>query len=176
VKRLRERGRHSPSQSLRTMNPVSFSITPADLTSRDALALISALNQELLGTYTEPGATHFRLDPEDVTPGRGIFLVVRFNEDPVGCGALRVLDADTAELKRMYIEPSLRGKGLGRRLVASLEAEARTLGVQHLVLETGVHQTAALLLYEKCGFAPIPLFGEYCLSPDTSICLGKDLT
>ena len=93
----------------------------------------------------------------------------------MGCGALRLLDAETAELKRMYTAPAVRGTGLGRLLVAALEAEARALGVRRLVLETGVRQYAALALYKGTGFTPIPLYGEYCLSPDTSVCLGKEL-
>ena len=75
----------------------------------------------------------------------------------------------------MYVSPGVRGRGLGRRLVAALEAEARALGVRKLVLETGVRQAAALALYRATGFHPIPLFGEYCLSPETSVCLGKNL-
>jgi ribosomal protein S18 acetylase RimI-like enzyme len=75
----------------------------------------------------------------------------------------------------MYVAPAARGTGLGRRLVAALEAEARALGVRRLVLETGVKQDAALALYRATGFLPIRLYGEYCLSPETSVCLGKDL-
>jgi ribosomal protein S18 acetylase RimI-like enzyme len=86
-----------------------------------------------------------------------------------------LLDHETAELKRMYVSPLLRGKGLGRRLLAALEAEARALGARRVVLETGVRQLAALALYRATGFQPIPLFGEYCLSPETSVCLGKDV-
>jgi len=71
--------------------------------------------------------------------------------------------------------PGLRGKGLGRGLVAALEAEARALGVRRLVLETGTRQLAAVALYRAMGFDPIPLYGEYDTSPDTSVCLGKDL-
>jgi GNAT superfamily N-acetyltransferase len=75
----------------------------------------------------------------------------------------------------MYVAPAVRGIGLGRRLVSALEAEARALGVRRLILETGVRQAAAIALYRGCGFEPIPLYGEYCLSPDTSVCLGKVL-
>ena len=75
----------------------------------------------------------------------------------------------------MYVAPEARGQGLGRRLVAELEASARALGVRRLVLETGVRQAAAIELYRSAGFEFIPPFGEYCLSPDTSICLAKDL-
>ena len=154
--------------------PITFA--RSDLTDDASRALIAALNAELSGLYPEPGATHFRLDPEEVTGGRGAFLVVYREATPVGCGGLRVLDPETAELKRMYVAPPVRGTGLGRRLVAALEAEARTLGVRRLVLETGVRQAAALALYRATGFRTIPLYGEYCLSPETSVCMGKELS
>jgi GNAT superfamily N-acetyltransferase len=153
----------------------TLSILRADLTTEVSLGLIRALNAELSATYTEPGATHFALDAEQVTEGRGAFLVAYRGKAPVGCGALRLLDFDTAELKRMYVSPLHRGQGIGQGLVAALEAEARALGVRRLVLETGVRQAAALALYRAAGFQPIPLFGEYCLSPETSVCLGKEL-
>ena len=153
----------------------SITIARAELTADVSRALISALNVELTGAYPEPGANHFGLAPEDVADGRGAFLIVYQNEMPAGCGAVRLLDRETAELKRMYVSPTVRGKGLGRRLVAALENEARTLGVRQLVLETGIRQSAALALYRATGFQPIPLFGEYVMSPNTSICLGKDI-
>jgi putative acetyltransferase len=150
-------------------------IQRADLMDERSLALITSLNAELQAMYPEPGANHFKLDPGEVAEGRGAFLVVYREGTPVGCGALRMLDPETGELKRMYVDPTQRGQGLGRRLVEALEAEARALGVQRLVLETGTRQLAALALYEATGFRPIPLYGEYCLSPDTSVCLGKEL-
>jgi GNAT superfamily N-acetyltransferase len=157
------------------MSSDAITIARSDLTDDASRALIGALNAELRGVYPEPGATHFRLDPEEVTGGRGSFLIVYREGTPVGCGGLRVLEPGTAELKRMYVAPAARGTGLGRRLVAALEAEARALGVRRLVLETGVRQAAALALYHATGFCPIPLYGEYCLSPETSVCLGKEL-
>lgn len=157
------------------MDPVTISIARAGLDDEVSRALIGALNEELSGVYTQPGATHFRLDPEEVSGERGAFLVVYCNGEPVGCGALRRLDAETGELKRMYVAPPARGRGLGRRLLDALETEARALGLRRLVLETGVRQEAALALYRATGFHPIPLYGEYVLSPDTSICLGKEL-
>jgi putative acetyltransferase len=158
-----------------SMATENITIQRADLMDERSLALITSLNAELQAMYPEPGANHFKLDPGEVAQGRGAFLVVYREGTPVGCGALRMLDPQTGELKRMYVDPTQRGQGLGRRLVAALEAEARTLGVQRLVLETGTRQLAALALYEATGFRPIPLYGEYCLSPDTSVCLGKQL-
>lgn len=140
-----------------------------------SLALIGRLNAELSATYPEEGANHFQLDLEEVAPGRGAFVVLYRDEQPAGCGAVRRLDTSTAELKRMFVASDQRGAGLGRALLETLEAEARALGASRLVLETGTRQTQALALYEAAGFRPIPLYGEYLSSPQTSLCLGKDL-
>jgi putative acetyltransferase len=137
--------------------------------------LIAGLNAELSAMYPEAGATHFRLDPEEVAPGRGAFVVAFAGDDPVGCGAMRRIESETGELKRMYVVPSARGTGIGRALVDALEREARQIGIRRLVLETGIRQIAALALYEHTGFSRIPLYGEYAKSADTSICMGKDL-
>jgi len=154
----------------------TITITRAELTAEVSRKLIAALNAELSGVYPEAGATHFRLDSDEVVDGRGAFLIVYSGTTPVGCGALRLLDVGTAELKRMYVVPEMRGRGVGRRLLSGLEVEARALGVRRLVLETGVRQSAALGLYRSAGFRPIPLYGEYNLSPKTSVCLGKPLS
>jgi GNAT superfamily N-acetyltransferase len=155
---------------------MTITIRREELSSPHARELIRALNAELSGLYPEPGATHFGLEADDVVPGRGAFLVAYREAAPVGCGAVRLLEPATAELKRMYVDPALRGLGIGRNLVQALEAEARRLGARRLVLETGTRQAAALALYQRCGFERIPLYGEYQQSSATSICLGKPLT
>jgi GNAT superfamily N-acetyltransferase len=91
-----------------------------------------------------------------------------------GRGAVRRLDDEAAELKRMYVAPESRGRGLGRALLNALEREARALGARRLVLETGTRQGAAIALYHRAGFVDIPPFGEYRESP-TSLCLAKEL-
>ncbi len=152
----------------------AIEIRPEELTSEAASSLIGDLNAELLQTYPEPGATHFRLDPDEVGPGRGMFLVAYEDERPVACGAVRRIDEDAGELKRMYVAPSFRRRGISRLLLEALEAEARRLGATRLVLETGTRQQAALALYALAGFKSIPPYGEYVRSP-LSVCLGKDL-
>jgi len=145
-----------------------------ELASALAQSLIATLNRELSAQYPEEGANHFRLDPEQVAEGRGAFLVVFVDSQPLGCGAVRLIDGDTAELKRMFIALSARGKGLGRALLVALEDEARRLGAGRLVLETGPRQHAALAMYHSAGFREIPPFGEYVGAP-LSLCFGKDL-
>ena len=152
-----------------------ITITREALTSDASVALIAKLNAELAEMYPEPGANHFGLDPAEVSGSRGAFLVARRNGEPIACGAVRLLDGDTGELKRMFVSKDARGWGLGKKLVLALEAEARALGAKRLVLETGTRQTAAIGLYEATGFSRIPLYGEYLTSPDTSICFGKEL-
>ncbi len=136
--------------------------------------LISQLNAELSATYTEEGATHFRLDAEEVAEGRGVFLVAYHDNQPVGCGALRKLDESTVEIKRMYVAPESRGRGGGRAVLNALEKEARNLGASRIVLETGARQKVASALYESDGFEPIPPYGEYVDSP-LSVCMEKRL-
>jgi len=146
----------------------------AELDSSIAQALIAALNAELAGLYPEPGATHFRLDPDEVAEGRGAFVVASLGDTPIGCGAVRLLDETTAELKRMYVAPNGRGNGIGHQLVVALETEARTLGARRLLLETGPRQSAALALYARSGFVVVPAYGEYVGAP-ASICMAKSL-
>ncbi len=145
------------------------------LTSPDAVQLIAALNSELTALFPEPGATHFSLSSSQVAEGDGAFLIAYVNGEPIGCGAIRRLDTGTAELKRMYVVPAHRSRGVGRALVTALEHEARALGVSRIVLETGTRLHRAIALYEGMGYARIALFGEYVASPETSVCLGKTL-
>ena len=144
------------------------------LDSPVVLALIHALNAELSSVYPEPGANHFRLDPDEVAPGRGAFFVAYAGYEPIGCGAVRRTHAGEAEVKRMYVAPGHRGRGAGRAILVTLEAEARALGARRLVLETGPRQLEAIALYERAGFLRIPLFGEYLGSP-MSLCMAKEL-
>jgi GNAT superfamily N-acetyltransferase len=92
----------------------------------------------------------------------------------VGCGAVRRLDNEVAEIKRMYVIPDHRGQGIARAILAQLEAEATMLGVRRLFLETGDRQPEAVSLYRSAGFTEIPCFGEYADAP-LSRCMGKDL-
>jgi putative acetyltransferase len=133
------------------------------------------LNEELAALYPEPGANHFTLDPESVLPPNGVMVRADLDGEPVACGAIRVVDGRRAEVKRMFVDPALRGLGIGAAVLDRLEAEARLLGAVELVLETGIRQHAAIALYEQAGFEPAPLWGEYLRSPETSLCYRKPL-
>jgi GNAT superfamily N-acetyltransferase len=127
--------------------------------------------------YTEEGANHFDLNGAEVAEGHGAFLVAYVDNEPVGCGAVRRIAPTVCEIKRMYVVPSARGRGAGRRILDELELIARQLGASRLVLETGVRQPEALALYTHAGFTTIPLFGSYADTPhpELSVCMAKHL-
>jgi GNAT superfamily N-acetyltransferase len=136
------------------------------ITSPLAEGLILALNRELLGRYPEDDTDmHFRLDPEEVEAGKGTFLVAFAGGEPVGCGAIRMLSAEIAEIKRMYVSPAARGRGVGFRLLDALETEARALGADRVLLETGPRQPEAIALYSRAGYVETGAFGEYQTHP-----------
>ena len=139
-----------------------------------AYQLILELNAELTERYPEEGTTHFRLDLAEVAPGMGAFLVAYDADVPIGCGAIRRLDARTGEVKRMYTRAAARGRRVATRVLAALEDEARALGLARLILETGVRQPEAIRVYTRAGYTPIDPWGEYTDSP-LSVCRGKDL-
>ncbi len=89
------------------------------------------------------------------------FFVARRDGRAVGCGALVPTDGRAAELKRMFVVPGLRGHGIGRALMTTIEDAARQDGVRLLLLETGVQSTPALALYRRCGFQERGPFGAY---------------
>jgi GNAT superfamily N-acetyltransferase len=151
---------------------------PGDLTIRreafdspDATELREELQAELIATYdgsdTESGAKPTAAD----TP---VFVVARLGDEAVGCGALRPYGDGRIELKRMYVRPSHRGRGLSRAILVALEDEARAEGASHVILETGDRQHAAIALYERSGYDAIPKYGPYADSP-ISLCYEKKL-
>lgn len=151
-----------------------LAIRRTELTSSEAAALIAALNAELSARYPEDGATHFRLDPDEVAAGNGVFLVAALAGETVACGAVRRIAPRIAEIKRMYVMPRARGRGVAQALLARLEGEARALGARRVVLETGNRQPEALALYARAGYSTIDAYGEYLASP-LSVCMGKEL-
>jgi putative acetyltransferase len=153
---------------------LELTIAPAPFDSEDARRLIQALDAELSLLYPPEQRFGPNLKAEQLSDGRGLFLIAREGSRPVGCGAIRVVDPETAELKRMYATTDLRGRGVGRAVLEALEAAARVMGLKRLVLETGIHQHAAIALYTKAGYTQVECWGEYASSP-TSVCYAKDL-
>ena len=95
---------------------------------------------------------------EDLTPPAGLLLVATLHDEPVGCGALKYHGAGPAEVKRMWVSPTVRGLGLGRRLLGELEARAAAWGVSVLRLETNQALTEAIALYRSAGYREVAAF------------------
>lgn len=141
----------------------------------DVRALTEAQQAEMRGLYEGEA---------DIGPAReaamfvepdGVFLVVRDGEGTaVACGGVARFDGERGELKRMYVVPEHRRRGLGRRVLVELEAEARRLGYRALVLETGDRQPEALGLYASAGYRRIPCYPPYD-SRTLSLCFEKRL-
>jgi putative acetyltransferase len=121
-----------------------------------------------------PPESNHLVDLSVLTAPNAHFLVARREGKAVGCGALIVEADGSGELKRMWVSPAVRGKGIGRRMIDAIEAAARARGVRVLRLETGIYQLEAIGLYRKCGFVERDPFGDYQPDP-LSIFMEKQL-
>jgi putative acetyltransferase len=138
--------------------PRQIAIRAADPGSAEAWALITQLDALQCSLYP-PESLHLASVDELRRPD-ATFLVAIVNAEVVGCGAI-MNRGEYAELKRMFVLPTCRGLGIGRRMLATLEEKARRLGLRWVMLETGVSQPEALRLYERAGFRRREPYGGY---------------
>ncbi len=136
--------------------------------------LVRDLLAELHARYGQPDADPDRLGPPDLAPPLGAFVLAWLEDAAVACGGVRRAEPGVGELKRMYVTPAHRGRGVGRVVLAALEARARALGYERLILETGVRQPEAIALYGSAGYETIEPYGYYRDSP-LSVCMAKTL-
>lgn len=129
----------------------------------DAVRLITELEDELAADY--PAESRHGFSVEKLLANDVAFFVLRANGIPAGCGGIRLVGSEQGEIKRMYVRPQFRGSGFGKMILNHLEAHARSHQIKFLRLETGIHQTEAIGLYEKCGFYRIPPYGPYIDDP-----------
>lgn len=102
-------------------------------------------------------------------------VVLAYEDDKaLGCGAIRALDSGDMEVKRMYVPPESRSKGIATKVLLELENWARELSFTRCVLETGLKQPEAIHLYEKNGYERIPNYGQY-IDVGNSVCFGKKI-
>lgn len=99
-------------------------------------------------------------DPEEISPPRGLFLAARLDGRPVGCGALKTVDPAVVDIKRMWVSDAVRGRGVGRRILRRLVAEARALGFGGVRLDTNASLGEAIALYRSEGFVEVPPFND----------------
>jgi GNAT superfamily N-acetyltransferase len=167
-----------------TMDSAAEAVAPwlvvrLSITHPDAAQLVEEVQQEYVARYG--GRDETPLEPAYFEPPDGAFFVGYLDGRPVATGAWRrrhdvTVDGmvETAEIKRMYVAPRARGRGLARAGVAHLESTARAAGAEGMILETGLAQPEAIALYEAAGYLPIEGFGHYRDEP-SSRSFAKDL-
>ena len=124
-----------------------------------ALALIAAMVDEM-GELYEPGLARSPLAPEELSPPGGGFVVLWEDGGAVAGGGVKRLDERACEIKRMYVAPAARGRGVGRALLAALEEMARELGYAVARLDTGAKQPRARRMYERAGYVAVPDYND----------------
>jgi len=123
--------------------------------------MIAAMRRELAVMYEGldlDGATMPKAGPAELGPPHGAFIVGWAGEQPVCCGGVKRLPDEACEIKRMYVVPDWRGRGVARRLLYALEGRARGLGYTVLRLDTGPRQAGAQRLYESEGYVEVANF------------------
>ena len=151
-----------------------FSIERVWLDDTDVLLLISNLNSDLYSRYPEPGALVFSLESADLQDGVGALLMAVLDDEPVGCGAFRVIDdlPGSAEIKRMYVTLAGRGKKIGSALLAEVERSA--VGIERFALEFGPRQPEAQAMFESAGYVVCEPWGPF-IGKEFSVCMEKVL-
>ena len=142
--------------------PADVVIAREDPTSPDAESLLAGYRDELderfPGGFTPP--PRWAAARETLVPPTGAFLVLRADGEALGCGAVRVLEPGVGEVKHMWVHRSLRGHGLGRRMLAACEDAARELGCTTVRLDTDSVLHEAVALYRAVGYRDIPRYNE----------------
>jgi len=141
----------------------AITVRPEHPNQPEVIRLIEALDAFAIAHYP-PESNHF-LDIEALSDPTVTFLVVRDGGEAVGCGAILRDARGWGEVKRMYVQPEQRGRGIGRRVLAELEAIVRAARLDLLRLETGIHNIGALALYRRAGFVECEPFGDYAPDP-----------
>ena len=153
--------------------PPHVHLTAEPLDGPVAARLVEDLVADLCRRY-DPHGGGAPLDPRAFSPPTGTFLVAWCDGRPAGCGGLRTVRPGVGEVKRMWVDPAVRGRGLARLVLAGLEQAGPELGHTRLLLETGTLQPEALQLYASAGWSRTPPYGEWRESP-LSVCFARDL-
>jgi putative acetyltransferase len=151
----------------------ALTIRPERPDQPEVMRLIEALDAYANALY--PPESNHLLDIASLCAPAVTFLVVRDGTEAVGCGAILSDARGWGEVKRMYVRPDQRGRGVGKRVLAEIEQIARRAGLPLLRLETGIHNTEALALYRRAGFVECGPFGDYAADP-LSVFMEKRVT
>ncbi len=137
----------------------------------DFRALVQLLDQDLAA---RDGAEHGFYAQYNTIAQLNYVVVAYLGNEPVGCGAFKPFEADSVEIKRMFVQPERRGQGVAQAVLGELEKWASELGYTSGVLETGKRQPEAIRLYERSGYGGIPNYGQY-VGIENSVCMQKAL-
>jgi GNAT superfamily N-acetyltransferase len=146
---------------MRSATEIEFRAVAFD--SGDGATLAQAMRDEMAVIYdgSDLDSSHIpQMSAAELGPPHGVFLVGYVDDEPVCCGAVKRLDQRHCELKRMYVVPSARGRGVARELLGALECMAAELGYAVARLVTGPRQPAARHLYESEGYVTIANFND----------------
>jgi putative acetyltransferase len=143
---------------------LAITITREQPDSPDAVTLITELSAYLDPLY--PRWNQFGLSSDQLIKEGVAFFITRVDGEPAGCGGVKFYPG-WGELKRMYVRPQFRGRGLGKLMLEHLETFARQQGTTLLRLETGIYQPEAMGLYERMGYRPRGCFEPYDASTAT---------
>jgi GNAT superfamily N-acetyltransferase len=133
-------------------------VRPLATSDPSATALLDAYAVEIESRFVQRPASRVATHAGEYVEPAGTFLVVYDDGEPVACGGIRALPDGSAEVKRMYVLPAARGRGIGAQLLARLEDEARRLGYRRVRLDTASSLTEAQALYRAAGYREI---GDY---------------
>ncbi|AJY75507.1 GNAT family N-acetyltransferase [Paenibacillus beijingensis] len=147
-----------------------MTIRLVEMAETDLHGLIAKLDRELLERY--PADEIFGLDFSDPKNAHTKFVIAYIGGVPAGCGAIRPLDSESVELKRVFVDRDFRKRGIAAAMLDVLENEAAADGFTVVRLETGEAQPESIGLYRKLGYQDIEPFGEYACCP-SSICMEK---
>lgn len=147
----------------------ALTVNTEDPNGEVATRLIHDLCSELSVRYGTPPSA---FSPDEALGPRTAFVVARLGRRPIGCGGLRRIDEATVEIKRMYVAPHGRRKGIARRILHALEELAASFNYQAIRLETGLEQPEAIGLYESSGYHRIAAYGHHSDDP-RSVCFEK---
>jgi GNAT superfamily N-acetyltransferase len=138
---------------------LTLTAEPAD--SSVSVALQQAFFAEISSRYPgwEPTSSQ-SVEPSDLAPPTGAWIVAYLDGEPVGCGGLQAVDDETVEIRRVFLLASARGRGIGHALLTELERRAQQLLYQRVRLTTGEHQPEALRLFQGAGYLEIPAFTQ----------------
>jgi GNAT superfamily N-acetyltransferase len=139
-------------------------VVPTAFDDPVAQELVAALLADLAERYGQEDSAP-PPTAADFAPPDGAFVLAWLDGRPVGCGGLRRHEPEVGEIKRMFVGPAARGRGVGRALLTALEDAARAAGYTEVRLETGVEQPEAMALYTSAGYHRIEGFGHYARYP-----------